>query len=87
MYNFGVFLANEAAEENRKKRRKANNKYVYAIDVSHEIRTARKFFLKSKGKARDIIKLLCKHLHAVKDPFRKFNRPLRGIGAIHFNYR
>ena len=87
MYNFGIFLANEAAEENRKKQRKANNKYLYAIDLSHALRTARKFFLKPKGKPKDILKLLCKHLHAVKEPFRIFYRPLRGIGAIHFNYR
>ena len=32
LYNFGIFLANEAAEENQKKKRNSNNKYNYEID-------------------------------------------------------
>ena len=34
LYNFGIFLANEAAEENLKKKRKKGNKYNYEIDFS-----------------------------------------------------
>ena len=33
-----------------------------------------------------IIKLIAKYIHAVKNEFRQFSRPLRGIGAIHFLY-
>ena len=29
LYNFGIFIANEAAEENRKKKRDGSNKYLY----------------------------------------------------------
>lgn len=35
----------------------------------------------------DIIKLMLKYVHAVKEKFRQFDRPLRGISAIHFGYR
>jgi len=34
LYNFGIFIANEAAEENKKKERKNDNKYLYEIDIS-----------------------------------------------------
>ena len=44
LYNFGIFLANEAAEENQKKKRKKDNKYNYEIDFSSALKTARKFF-------------------------------------------
>ena len=45
LYNFGIFLANEAAEENRKKKRNSNNKYNYEIDFSSAeySRTAREY--------------------------------------------
>ena len=88
MYNFGVFLANEAADEYRKKPGNPGNKYEYTIDFSTAIRCARKYFLrKPYEKTIDIIRLLCKFVHAIKERFRQFKRPLRGIGAIHFNYR
>ena len=88
MYNFGVFLANEAAAEDEKRKRKAGNKHQYAIDFSTTIRQSRKYFLRRpEEKTVDIIKLLCKFVHAVKEPFRKFPRSLRGIGAIRFTYR
>ena len=88
MYNFGVFLANEAARENRKKKRKPDNKYLYEIDFSVAINAARKyFFLPDVLGPVDIIKLLCRFVHAVKEKFRQFPRPLRGIGAIRFAYR
>ena len=32
LYNFGIFIANEAAEENRKKKRDGSNKYLYELD-------------------------------------------------------
>ena len=88
LYNFGIFLANEAAEENQKKKRNPNNKYNYEIDFSSALKTARKFFIrKDSHKPVDIIKLMMKYVHAVKTEFRQFDRPLRGIGAIHFGYR
>ena len=88
LYNFGIFLANEAAEENLKKKWKKGNKYNYEIDFSSALKTARKFFVRRDShKHVDIIKLMMKYVHAVKIEFRQFNRPLRGIGAIHFGYR
>ena len=88
LYNFGIFLANEAVEENRKKRRDSNNKYNYEIDFSSALRTARKFFIRRDShKPVDIIRLIMKYVHAVKTQFRQFDRPLRGICAIHFAYR
>ena len=88
LYNFGIFLANEAAEENRKKKRNSNNKYNYEIDFSSALKTARKFFIRRDSqKPIDIIRLMTKYVHAVKTEFRQFLRPLRGIGAIHFGYR
>ena len=88
LYNFGIFLANEAAEENQKKKRRPDNKYDYEIDFSAALKTARKFFIrKDSHKSVNIIKLIMKYVHAVKTEFRQFNRPLRGIGAIHFGYR
>ena len=88
LYNFGIFLANEAAEENQKKKRKKDNKYNYEIDFSSALKTARKFFIrKDFHKPINIIKLMMKYVHAVKTEFRQFDRPLRGIGAIHFGYR
>lgn len=88
LYNFGIFLANEAAEENQRKKRNPNNKYNYEIDLSSAIKTARKFFIRvDSHKPVNIIKLMMKHVHAVKTEFRQFARPLRGIGAIRFGYR
>ena len=88
LYNFGIFLANEAAEENQKKKRNPNNKYNYEIDFSSALKTARKFFIRMDShKPVNIIKLMMKYVHAVKTELRQFNRPLRGIGAIHFGYR
>ena len=88
LYNFGIFIANEAAEENKKKERKNDNKYLYEIDISSALKTARKFFIRrDSDKPIDIIKLMLKYVHAVKEKFRQFDRPLRGISAIHFGYR
>ncbi len=88
MYNFGVFLANEASRENRKKQRKADNKYLYEVDFATAIRVSKSYFLRDTERDPvDIIKLLCKFVHAVKEEFRKFDRPLRGLGAIRFAYR
>ena len=88
MYNFGIFLANEAADEYRKRPKQQDNKYEYTIDFSTAIRTARKYFLRKPEEGPiDIIQLLCKFIHAVKERFRQFKRPMRGIGSIHFNYR
>ena len=88
MYNFGVFLANEASKENRKKKRKADNKHLYEVDFATAIRVSKSYFLRDTERDPvDIIKLLCKFVHAVKEEFRKFDRPLRGLGAIRFAYR
>ena len=88
MYNFGVFIANEVAKDAMRKKRKPDNKYHYSIDFTTAIKTTRKFFLrKPSEKSIDLIKLLSNFVHAVKEEFRKFDRPLRGIGAVHFNYR
>ena len=46
MYNFGVFLANEAADANQNIDRDPGNKYLYEIDFSTAIRTARDYFLR-----------------------------------------
>ena len=86
--NFGIFIANEAAEENLKKKRDGSNKYLYELDFSSALKTARKFFMRrDSGRHIDIIRLMMKYVHAVKDRFRQFQRPLRGISAIHFGYR
>ena len=56
LYNFGIFIANEAAEENKKKERKNDNKYLYDIDISSALKTARKFFIRrDSDKPIDII--------------------------------
>jgi len=78
--NFGIFIANEAAEENLKKKRDGSNKYLYELDFSSALKTARKFFMRrDSGRHIDIIRLMMKYVHAVKDRFRQFQRPLRGI--------
>ena len=60
----------------------SGNKLEYTIDFSTAIRCARKYFLrKPYEKTIDIIRLLCKFVHAIKERFRQFIRPLRGIGA------
>lgn len=88
LYNFGIFIANAASDENRKKLRNPDNKYLYEVDFSNAIKTVRKYLLrKDYQKPVDLIKLVMKYVHAVKDEFRHFDRNLRGIGAIHFNYR
>ena len=88
LYNFGIFLANEAAKENDKKKRKKTNKYQYSVDISTALKLARKYLIrKDSNKKFDIISLIAKHVHAVKTEFRQFDRPHRGIGAIHFGYR
>ena len=43
LYNFGIFLAYEAAEENQKKKRRQDNKYDYEIDFSSTLKAARNF--------------------------------------------
>ena len=78
--NFGIFIANEAAEENLKKKRDGSNKYLYELDFSSALKTARKFFMRrDSGRHIDIIRLMMKYVHAVKDRFRQFQRPLRDL--------
>ena len=86
--NFGVLLANEAAAENRRKKRRPGNKHQYSIDFTTSIKTARKFFChKPSEKQIDVIRLLGRFDHAIKEDFRHFDRHLRSIGAIRFSYR
>ena len=87
LYNFGVFLANEAIQENQKKKRRITNKYQYEVDFSSALKISRKYFIRGRSSENRIIKLIVKYIHAVKSEFRQFSRPLRGIGAIHFGYR
>lgn len=88
LYNFGVLLANEAAAENRRKKRRPGNKHQYSIDFTTSIKTARKFFChKPSEKQIDVIRLLGRFVHAIKEDFRQFDRHLRSIGAIRFSYR
>lgn len=76
-----------ASEENKRKNRRPDNKYRYEVDFSTALSIARDYFLRPPEDDINIIKILTRFVHAVKEPFRKFKRPLRGIGAIHFNYR
>ena len=87
LYNFGVFLANEAIRKNQKKKRRITNKYQYEVDFSSALKISRKYFIHGRSSESRIIKLIAKYIHAVKSEFRQFSRPLRGIGAIHFGYR
>lgn len=87
LYNFGVFLANEAIRKNQKKNRRITNKYQYEVDFSSALKISRKYFIRGRSSESRIIKLIAKYIHAVKSEFRQFSRPLRGIGAIHFGYR
>ena len=74
--------------EEQKKERDGSNKYLYELDFSSALKTARKFFMRRDSSRHiDIIRLMMKYVHAVKDRFRQFQRPLRGISAIHFGYR
>lgn len=87
MYNFGAFLAGKAANLNEQKPRRSDNKYSYEVDFSTAFRTARKYFLQDDDDQDRISCLLARFVHAVKEKYRKFPRPLRGIGAIRFSYR
>lgn len=87
LYNFGIFIANEAARE-KSCNKHNNNKYRYDIDISTALKLARKYFIRrDTGPGIDVIRLMNQYVHAVKTEFRQFDRPLRGISAIHFHYR
>ena len=71
LYNFGIFLANETADENRRQKRKTDNKYTYEVDISTALKLARKYFIrKDTGQCIDIIKLMTRYVHTVKTEFR-----------------
>ena len=63
------------------------NKYHYQVDFSSALRIARKYFWRDSRTEKDIIHLMIKYVHAVKEELRQFSRPLRGIGAVHFAFR
>ena len=56
-------------------------------DFSSALRIARKYFWRDSRTEKDIIHLMIKYVHAVKEELRQFSRPLRGIGAVHFAFR
>ena len=93
LYNFGIFLANEAALEKQKQQleieqqHQSQNKYHYQVDFSSALRIARKYFWRDSRTEKDIIHLMIKYVHDVKEELRQFSRPLRGIGAVHFAFR
>ena len=55
--------------------------------LKHVNRIARKYFWRDSRTEKDIIHLMIKYVHAVKEELRQFSRPLRGIGAVHFAFR
>ena len=65
----------------------SQNKYHYQVDFSSALRIARKYFWRDSRTEKDIIHLMIKYVHAVKEELRQFSRPLRGIGAVHFAFR
>lgn len=88
-YNAGIILANIASDEKRAHSKPANkNKYLYEVNISQSLKTVRKYLLRSPDKKEiDLIRLLMKHTHPVKEAYRSFERAVRGIGAIRFSYR
>ena len=44
MYNYGVFLANKASEENNCWKQSPENKHQYEVDFSTALGTARDYF-------------------------------------------
>ena len=45
------------------------------------------YFWRDSRTEKDIIHLMIKYVHAVKEELRQCSRPLRGIGAVHFAFR
>ena len=86
-------FANEAALEKQKQQleieqqHQSQNKYHYQVDFSSALRIARKYFWRDSRTEKDIIHLMIKYVHAVKEELRQFSRPLRGIGAVHFAFQ
>ena len=64
LYNFGIFLANEAALEKQKQQleieqqHQSQNKYHYQVDFSSALRIARKYFWRDSRTEKDIIHLI-----------------------------
>lgn len=60
LYNFGIFLANEAALEKQKQQleieqqHQSQNKYHYQVDFSSALRIARKYFWRDSRTEKDI---------------------------------
>ena len=87
LYNFGIILANKAAEEKDKEERNPNNKYDYKVNFSSALKRAREYLMSRLPNPFDVIGCIMLNVYAEKEKFRHFNRPLRGIGAISFGYR
>lgn len=87
-YNMGTFIAHEAVKENQKKKRRSTNKWKYEINFSLALKLVRAFLLRASTRPSiDLLQLIMKYVYPVKEKFRMFKRPLRGIGAIRFGYR
>ena len=81
----GIFLSNEAVLE--KQKQQLEIEHHHQVDFSSALRIARKYFWRDSKTEKDIIHLMIKYVHAVKEELRQFSRPLRGIGAVHFAFR
>ena len=84
----GTFIAHEAVIENQKKKRRSTNKWKYEINFSLALKLVRAFLLRADTRPPvDLLQLIMKYVYPVKEKFRIFKRPLRGISAIRFGYR
>ena len=87
-YNMGTFIAHKAVIENQKKKRRSTNKWKYEINFSLALKLVRAFLLRADTRPPvDLLQLIMKYVYPVKEKFRIFKRPLRGISAIRFGYR
>ena len=82
-----LFFEKQKQQLEIKQQHQSQNKYHYQVDFSSALRIARKYFWRDSRTEKDIIHLMIKYVHAVKEELRQFSRPLRGIGAVHFAFR
>ena len=82
-----LFFEKQKQQLEIKQQHQSQNKYHYQVDFSSALRIARKYFWRDSRTEKDIIHLMIKYVHAVKEELRQFSRPLRGIVAVHFAFR
>ena len=82
-----LFFEKQKQQLEIEQQHQSQNKYHYQVDFSSALRIARKYFWRDSRTEKDIIHLMIKYVHAVKEELRQFSRPLRGIGAVHFAFR